>query len=143
MNIIRKTPGISFRQAIRASGLPFGTAQFHLCGLEHKRAIRVTRTSGSTRYFDRTISRSDLQLLRIVKQKGLRQVIQVLLKGPSEGMPFHMIVSTIGKAPSTVSAHLRTLAVNRIVDVAALGSARSYALQRRKKLKEVLQRYKI
>jgi predicted transcriptional regulator len=141
LGVIRDNPGIGLRGLIRRSGLASGTGQFHLKSLERNKAIRVARTAGATRFFERTISRTDMGMLQYLKQKPFAEILQILLYADADDLPFKEIVRRSGKAPSTVSKQLETLVNSGLISSRIELRRSYYSLRRRNHISQLYRKY--
>jgi predicted transcriptional regulator len=136
---IEHTPGIRYRELLRQTGLVNGVLTYHLAALEKANVIKVDRGLRITRYYPVNISEKESAILKYVRHEPIRQIVLFILE---HDMPtFNEIVDHTGKAPSTVSSHLKRLKEAGVVSV-RYGECHLYRLVDRDLVAEVLSKYK-
>ena len=108
-NCVCENPGIRYRELIRLAGTTNGVLSYHLGKLEKSGEIRVERQSNNrvTRYFIANIPKKDSDIIGCFRSKVIRNIVFFVLK--NEFCTFNEIVDHVGKAPSTVSWHIKRL----------------------------------
>jgi len=112
---IEETPGIRYRELLRLTGLVNGVLTHHLAVLEKANVIKVYRESRVTRYSPVGVSDKESAILKFVRHEPTREILLFILE--NEMCTFNEIVDHTGKAPSTVSYHLKRLKETGIVSV--------------------------
>jgi DNA-binding transcriptional ArsR family regulator len=112
---IEQTPGIRYRELLRLTGLVNGVLTHHLAALEKANIIKVFRESRLTRYYPVGVSDKESAILKFVRHEPTREILLFILE--NEMCTFNEIVDHTGKAPSTVSSHLKRLREADIVSV--------------------------
>jgi len=136
---IEHTPGIRYRELLRLTGLVNGVLTYHLAALEKANVIKVDRGLRITRYYPVNVSEKESAILKYVRHEPIRQIVLFILE---HDMPtFNEIVDHTGKAPSTVSSHLKRLKEAGIISV-RYGECHLYRLVDRELVAEVLSKYK-
>ena len=136
---IEHTPGIRYRELLRQTGLVNGVLTYHLAALEKANVIKVDRGLRITRYYPVNVSEKESAILKYVRHEPIRQIVLFILE---HDMPtFNEIVDHTGKAPSTVSSHLKRLKEADIIAV-RYGECHLYRLVDRDLVAEVLSKYK-
>ena len=107
MKNIEQTPGIRYRELLRLTGLVNGVLSYHLSALERTNVIKVNRESRITRYYPVNVSDKESAILKFVRHEPIRQILLFILE--HDMCTFNEIVDHTGKAPSTVSSHLKRL----------------------------------
>ena len=107
MKNIEQTPGIRYRELLRLTGLVNGVLSYHLSALERTNLIKVNRESRITRYYPVNVSDKESAILKFVRREPIRQILLFILE--HNMCTFNEIVDHTGKAPSTVSSHLKRL----------------------------------
>jgi predicted transcriptional regulator len=115
MKHIEQTPGIRYRELLRLTGLVNGVLTHHLAVLEKANVIKVYRESRVTRYSPVGVSDKESAILKFVRHEPTREILLFILE--NEMCTFNEIVDHTGKAPSTVSSHLKRLREAGIVSV--------------------------
>jgi DNA-binding transcriptional ArsR family regulator len=104
---IEQTPGIRYRELLRLTGLVNGVLTYHLTALERANVIKVSRESRMTRYYPVSVSDQESAILKFIRHEPVRQILLFILE--HDMCTFNEIVDHTGKAPSTVSSHLKRL----------------------------------
>lgn len=106
---IDKNPGIRYRELIRLAGISNGVLTYHLGMLEKFGEIRVERKSNKrvTRYFTVNIPKGDSDIISCFRSKVIRNIVLFVIN--NDLCTFNEIVDHIGKAPSTISWHIKKL----------------------------------
>jgi len=112
---IEETPGIRYRELLRLTGLVNGVLTYHLAALEKANVIKVHRESRITRYYPVGVSDKESAILKFVRHEPIGEILFFILE--NEMCTFNEIVDHTGKAPSTVSSHLKRLKEAGIVSV--------------------------
>jgi DNA-binding transcriptional ArsR family regulator len=107
MKNIEQTPGIRYRELLRLTGLVNGVLSYHLSALERTNLIKVNRESRITRYYPVNVSDKESAILKFVRREPIRQILLFILE--HDMCTFNEIVDHTGKAPSTISSHLKRL----------------------------------
>ena len=115
LNHIEQTPGIRYRELLRLTGFINGVLTYHLAALEKANMIKVYRQSRVTRYYPVNISDSESSILKFIRREPIREILIFILE--NEMCTFQEIVEHTGKAPSTVSTHLKRLRDAGIISV--------------------------
>ena len=136
---VTSEPGIRYRELLRLTNLVNGVLTYHLSALEKSGVIRVDRQIGATRYYPLNIPESESYILGFVRQGPVREIISFILANDS--CTFVELVDHTGKAPSTVSAHLKRLKEAGIVRV-RYGEYHLYSLANRDLVADVLSKYR-
>jgi DNA-binding transcriptional ArsR family regulator len=139
MKHIEQTPGIRYRELLRSTGLVNGVLTYHLSALEKANVIKVNRESRVTRYYPISVSDKESAILKFVRHEPIRQILLFILE---HGMcTFNEIVDHTGKAPSTVSSHLKRLREAGIVLVRHGEYHQLYRVIEKDLIAEVLSKY--
>ncbi len=136
---IAREPGIRYRELLRLTGLANGVLTYHLTALEKSSMMRVERQAKSTRYYPLDIPEDESRILGLVRHTPVREIISFILA--NDMCTFSEIVSHTGKAPSTVSSHLKRLKEAGLVHV-RYGEYQLYSLTNRELVADVLSKYR-
>jgi predicted transcriptional regulator len=139
VNQIGQTPGIRYRELLRLTGLVNGVLTYHLAALEKANVIRVDRGPRITRYYPVNVSEKESAILKFLRHEPVRQIVRFILE--NDMSTFNEIVNHTGKAPSTVSCHLKRLREAGIISV-RYGEYQIYRLVEKDFVAEVLSKYK-
>jgi DNA-binding transcriptional ArsR family regulator len=104
---IEENPGIRYRELLRLTGFVNGVLSYHLLALERANVIKVNREPRMTRYYPLSISYKESAILKFVRHEPVKQILLFILE--HDMCTFNEIVDHTGKAPSTVSLHLKRL----------------------------------
>jgi DNA-binding transcriptional ArsR family regulator len=136
---IEENPGIRYRELLRLTGLVNGVLSYHLSTLERANVIKVNRESRITRYYPVNVSDKESAILKFVRHEPIRQILLFILE--HDMCTFNEIVDHTGKAPSTVSSHLKRLREANIVLVRHGEYHQLYRVVERDLIAEVLSKY--
>jgi DNA-binding transcriptional ArsR family regulator len=139
MKHIEQTPGVRYRELLRLAGLVNGVLTYHLSALERANVIKVSRESRVTRYYPVSVSDKESGILKFVRHEPVRQILLFILK--HDMCTFNEIVDHTGKAPSTVSSHLKRLREAGVVLVRHGEFHQLYHVVERDLVAEVLTKY--
>jgi DNA-binding transcriptional ArsR family regulator len=139
MKHIEETPGIRYRELLRLTGLVNGVLSYHLSALEKANVIKVNRESRITRYYPVNVPDKESSILKFVRHEPIRQILLFILE--HDVCTFNEIVDHTGKAPSTVSSHLKRLRGAGIVLVRHGEYHQFYRVAERDLIVEVLSKY--
>lgn len=137
---IEATPGVRYRELLRMTGLVNGVLTYHLAVLEKAGAIKVDRQARITRYYPVNISDTEYAVLKFVRHEPVRQIVLFMLD--HDLCTFNEIVDHTGKAPSTVSSHLKRLKEAGVVSV-RYGEYQLYHLADGEIVGQVLSKYRV
>jgi predicted transcriptional regulator len=116
LKCINNSPGIRYRELLRATGFPNGVIAYHLKILEKLKQVKVSRHYiKTTRYYPLKTTAKESRIIEFMKRPTDRRIILVLLE--HEGCLFTDIQRNIKKASSTVSYHLSRLRKGGIISV--------------------------
>ncbi len=116
LKCINNSPGIRYRELLRATGFPNGVMAYHLKILEKLKQMKVSRHYiKTTRYYPLKTSIKESRIIDFMKRPTDRRIILFLLE--HEGCLFTDIQRYIKKASSTVSYHLSRLRKEGIISV--------------------------
>lgn len=128
-----------YRELLRLTGLANGVLSYHLSSLEKSGAVKVDRKLGATRYYPASVPDGESQVLGFVRHAPVREIMSFILE--HDMCTFNEIVGHTGKAPSTVSSHLKRLKEAGIVSVRH-GEYQLYRLAKRDLVADALSRYR-
>jgi DNA-binding transcriptional ArsR family regulator len=136
---IEQTPGIRYRELLRLTGFVNGVLTYHLAALEKANLIKVDRQSRVTRYYPANISDNHSSILKFIRHEPIREILIFILE--HDMCTFQEIVEHTGKAPSTISTHLKRLKDARIISVRRGEYLQLYQVVRGELVAEVLSMY--
>lgn len=136
---ILQNPGIRYRELMRLTGLANGVLAYHLSSLERSDLVRVDRRSRMTRYYPLSVSDDESAVLKYIRHEPVRKILLFIFD--HELCTFSEIVEYTGKAPSTISLHLKRLKEDGII-VVRYGEYHLYRLADRELVANVLSKYR-
>lgn len=139
MKHIEQTPGIRYRELLRLTGFVNGVLTYHLAALEKANLIKVDRQSRVTRYYPANISDNHSSILKYIRHEPIREILIFILE--HDMCTFQEIVEHTGKAPSTISTHLKRLKEARIISVRRGEYLHLYQVVKGELVAEVLSKY--
>jgi predicted transcriptional regulator len=108
LKCINNSPGIRYRELLRATGFPNGVAAYHLKILEKLKQMKVSRHYRKvTRYYPLNMTVKESRVIEFMKRHMDRRIILFILK--HERCKFKDVKRYIKRASSTVSWHLSRL----------------------------------
>jgi predicted transcriptional regulator len=126
---INNSPGIRYRELLRATGFSNGVMAYHLKKLEKSKRIKVSRSHRrSTRFYPLSIAARELRVIEFIRRRTARQIVRFLLQDDSR--TFKDIVQSTKKVRSTVSWHLSRLREGGIISI-GVGRNQKYRLKNR------------
>jgi DNA-binding transcriptional ArsR family regulator len=139
LNHIEQKPGIRYRELLRLTGFVNGVLTYHLAALEKANMIKVDRQSRVTRYYPVSIPDSESSILKFIRHEPIREILIFILE--HDMCTFQEIVEYTGKAPSTISTHLKRLKEANIVSVRRDDNFHLYKIVKGELVAEVLSKY--
>ena len=108
LKCINNSPGIRYRELLRATGFPNGVIAYHLKILEKLEQMKVSRHYRKvTRYYPLNTTAKESRVIEFMKRPMDRRIILFLLQ--HECSVFNDIERSLKRASSTVSWHLSRL----------------------------------
>ena len=140
-NYINENPGIRYKELTRLAAISNGVLTYHLGVLQKLNKIKVERQSNNrvTRYFIADISKRDSNIIGYFRNGVTRKIILFILE--NEFCTFNEIVDDIGKAPSTISWHVKKLKEADILRIIHGEERLLYRLTDRKIVSQLLLKY--
>ncbi len=140
LQLIEQEPGIRYRELLRSTGFANGVLAYHLSVLEKASVIRVDRRQARvTRYYPVNVPENESQVLGYIRHEPIREIVSFVLS--QDMCTFSEIVQHTGKAPSTISAHLKRLKDAGILSV-RYGEYHLYSLTNKDLVADVLSKYR-
>lgn len=108
LKYINNSPGIRYRELLRATGFPNGVMAYHLKILEKSKQMKVSRQYRKiTRYYPLKTTAKESRIIEFMKRPTDRRIILFILQ--HDRCQFNDIELYIKRASSTVSWHLSRL----------------------------------
>jgi predicted transcriptional regulator len=139
LKVISQNPGIRYKELARQTGLANGVLTYHLNIIEHVRCINKFRHDKITRYYSLNVPREDLKVISHLRVHSEKDIILFVLD--HDFCTFNEIVEHTGKAPSTISWHLKRLCEDGIIAVHH-GEYNLYQIVDKKLVNRMLHKYK-
>ena len=139
IDIVKKNPGIKFREIMRESGLKNGVLSYHTRKLEENGSVKINRKSGETRFYPLCVTDEESNLITSLRRDTQRHILLSLLDG--ESLTFNEIVQKVKKAPSTVSTFLGKLVDDDIVGIKIIELKKIYFLRNADMVHEIIEKY--
>lgn len=137
LTCIKNSPGIRYRELMKATGFPNGVAQYHLKLLEKSKRVKVSRRFGkTTRYYPLSISARESRIIEHIRHTTRRKIISFLLQ--HDGSLFSDIKRNIRRVPSTVSWHLSRLKESGVISI----NDQTYRLRNRSLVASLMKKVK-
>jgi len=121
--VIKKKPGITFREITRELNVGVGTLQYHLRKLEDEGRVFSKRLGGKRYLFPSEMREVAQRLLMAISTENKRKVILALLDGP---LTQTKIIKKTGMSQPSVSYHLKSLIELGVVKERRVGRRRIY-----------------
>ena len=140
--LIKKTPGIHFREIERRLKVAVGNLQYHLQYLEKKNLIKVEKDEEYIRYYPKgtPLDETDKKIMSFLRRRTSRRILIYLLNNPYAN---NKDVSTaVGLSPSTVSWHLSKLVEARVVERKKEGRESFFKVRDAERIVKLLITYK-
>ena len=138
LKALNNRPGIRYKELARQTGMANGVLTYHLNVLDQIGLINKFKQDKITRYYPVDIPKKDLKIISHLRVSSERDIILFMLEHNS--CTFNEIVEYLGKAPSTISWHLKRLCSNGIVGV-HYGEYNIYRIVDEKSVNEMLHKY--
>ena len=136
LKCIKNSPGIRYRELMKATGFSNGVAQYHLKVLEKSKRVKVSRHYGkTTRYYPLSISAKESRIIEHIRHSTRRKIILFLLQ--HDRSLFADIKRNIRRVPSTVSWHLSRLKESGVI----LISHQTYRLKDRSLVVRLMKKF--
>jgi predicted transcriptional regulator len=140
LKTINNSPGIRYRELLRATGFSNGVMAYHLKKLEKSKRFKVRRYNRrSTRFYPLSIPTKQLRVMEYIRRRTAGQI--VLFLSQHDSPTFKDIVQFTEKASSTVSWHLSRLRQGGIISV-TMGTHRVYRLKNRDLVIRIMKKIK-
>lgn len=121
---VRKTPGLSGREAQRAAGTGWGETVYHLDRLVVAGLLHRERGGRQDHYFVATVPLGDRRLLRLIRSASARRLLVALLETPRQSVPD--LMERTGLSAGRLSVHLRRLVETGVVRTGREGRLRTF-----------------
>lgn len=140
--IVKKSPGLHFREIQRRSRLAIGNLQYQLEVLQKNHLLKASKHGKFVRYYSvqGEPAEADALVLSLLRQESIRRIVLFLLT-EKKGTNFS-IASAIGLSPSTTSWHVKKLLDAGIAEKRSRGKKRFFYLANPEQISTILVNYK-
>jgi len=116
-DIIKKTPGVSYNEISRETGLSNGVISHYLIKLMDSGEVEKNGTNRG-KYFLKNVPKKDRTLITLLRNKTNNDIFKFLMKNFDDGkiVTQNEISKKIKKSASTISVSLKTLHKNNIIE---------------------------
>ena len=139
ISIIKKNPGIQFREIMRTTGLKNGVLSHHLGKLERDGVVKAHRGPRQVRFYPLEITEYDSKIIKALRRSTPREIISSLIL--NEKLEFQAIVKNVERSPSTVSLYLSQLVADNVVLVKLEGRKKTYSIKDRFAVDKLIEEY--
>jgi len=139
-NLLKRSPGLHFREIQRRTKLATGSLQYHLEYLTKRHLLKQEKDLKFTRFYLVRQSFEHSKEMNVLRQPSLRKIVLFLLKKKRANN--NQISKQIGLSPSTTSWHLDKLLEKGVVEKRKKGRKTIYTLTEREKTTSILVKYK-
>lgn len=138
--VIKKNPGLHFREIQRRVGIATGALQYHLDYLVKKHLIRTEREKKFLRYYLIRETFDETVLMALLRQDTMRKIVVFLM-----GKRFahvNTISRSVGLSVSTVSWHLEKLVEAGFAEKRKMRKKFFYSLKEKDRIASLLVGYR-
>ena len=116
-DLIKKTPGISYNEIGRETGLSNGVVSHYLIKLMDSGDVEKDGNSRG-KYFLKNVPKKNRKIIILLRNKTNNEIFKFLMKNFNDGkiVTQNEISKKIKKSASTISVSLKTLQKNNIVE---------------------------
>lgn len=139
-NLLKRSPGLHFREIQRRTKIATGSLQYHLEYLGKKHLIKQEKDLKFTRYYIVRQNFEHQKEMSVLRQESLRKIVIFLLNKKRANN--NQISKKISLSPSTTSWHLDKLLEKEIVQKKKRGRKTIYSLVEPQRTAELLIKYK-
>ena len=115
MEVIKKNPGINFREIMRNTNLKNGILSHYLNKLEKNGSVKIKTDHNKKRFYDLNISENEFKIISALRAQTTRDLLLALIE--NEGLSFQTLVKTIAKSASTTSLYLNQIVSDDLVRI--------------------------
>lgn len=117
MDLIRKTPGVSYNEIVRETGLSNGVISHYLIKLMESREIEKEGTSRG-KYFLKSVPKKDRKMITLLRNKTNNDIFKLLIKNFNNNTISTQseISKKVNKSASTISVSLKDLQRNNMIE---------------------------
>ena len=139
IDIIKKNPGIKFREIMRETGMKNGVLSYHTRKLEKIGVVKVERSPRQTRFYPLGVTDKESILIKSLRQETPRQILLSLLD--EKELTFNKIVEKVKKSSSTVSIYLSQLTENNIIEIKTIDLRKIFYIKDEEIVQDTINKY--
>ena len=116
-DLIKKTPGISYNEIVRETGLSNGVISHYLIKLMESGEVEKEGIKRG-KYFLKNIPKRDRKIITLLRNKTNNAIFKLLIKNSNNDKiaTQNEISKIVNKSPSTISVSLKDLQRNNIIE---------------------------
>ena len=117
IDLIRKTPGVSYNEIVRETGLSNGVISHYLIKLMESEEVEKEGTARG-KYFLKSVPKKDRKMITLLRNNTNNDIFKLLIKNSNDKKIFtqNEISKIVNKSASTVSVSLKDLQRNNIIE---------------------------
>ncbi len=139
-SLIKSNPGIHLRELQRVSNLPLSTVNYHTEYLRRRKIILNEKEGNLARFYAKHIDENDKRLLKVLRQKRLREIVLFVLVNRRAKSKF--IAENLDLPRSTLSFYLKYLVKHNVLAREKVGYNNIYTIINEDELARILVTYK-
>ena len=117
IDLIRKTPGVSYNEIVRETGLSNGVISHYLIKLMESGEVEKEGIKRG-KYFLRNVPKKDRKMITLLRNNTNNDIFKLLIKNSNDKKIFtqNEISKIVNKSASTISVSLKDLQRNNIIE---------------------------
>ena len=117
IDLIRKTPGVSYNEIVRETGLSNGVISHYLIKLMESGEVEKEGTARG-KYFLKNVPKKDRKIIILLRNNTNNDIFKLLMKNSNNNKIFTQdeISKEVSKSVSTISVSLKSLQRNNIIE---------------------------
>ena len=121
IDLIKKTPGVSYNEIVRETGLSNGVISHYLIKLMENGEIEKEGIKRG-KYFLKNIPKKDRKMITLLRNKTNNDIFKLLIKNFNNNtiLTQNEISKKVNKSPSTISVSLKDLQRNNIIELSLI-----------------------
>ena len=117
IDLIKKTPGVSYNEIVRETGLSNGVISHYLIKLMESGEVEKEGIKRG-KYFLRNVPKKDRKMITLLRNNTNNDIFKLLIKNSNDKKIFtqNEISKIVNKSVSTISVSLKDLQKNNIIE---------------------------
>ena len=117
IDLIKKTPGVSYNEIVRETGLSNGVISHYLIKLMESGEVEKEGIKRG-KYFLKSVSKKDRKMITLLRNKTNNDIFKLLIKNFNNDtiLTQNEISKKVNKSASTISVSLKDLQRNNIIE---------------------------